>query len=567
MKSLNAPDSGKRALDDSSPRIVTRHRGLMARTILVSALTLVSRLLGFVREALMAFVFGDRSAISDAFYTAWQWPNLFRRLLGEGALSTSLQAAMTRADAEHGDEAGRALFLRAARLLSVILIALTIAGMVLAFFLPDQMPGTSYSWLGELPAAVRDLTVRLLPYVLLVCLTAICGGALAVRGHFAIPNLAPTLMNLIWIGTLVAIGVASDWGHAGEGEPERLTGVQWEMARWLAWGLLFGGLVQLVAHLPPLARFGLLGRSPQDGEAKERVNEVLRTMVPLVLGAAVYQLSVLIDGMMAQGLLETGGRTALYYANRLQQFPLALVSTAAVSAVFPALNAHGHLGELTRVRGLHDRTQLGILFLALPAAAGMFALASPLASVCYEHGNYGPEGTARVAEGLRCLALALIPAGAAALTGRVYIALGDFRTPVRISIWTLLANVVLNAVFVMVFGLDVAGLTLATALTSWGNLIWLLVGLRGRLRLPSADPALLGRIAKISAASGGCALAAWTAHRAAAWALETDDPRRSIPALFAGIAAGAVVYAVGARSLGVPEWDEIVRRLGRRLEK
>jgi len=335
----------------------------------------------------------------------------------------------------------------------------------------------------------------------------------------------------------VAIGYASSWGQAGAGDPERTLAIQWNMARWLAWGILLGGLVQLLVHLPPLARHGLLGGVP-DESSRERVGQVLRTTLPLVFGVAVYQLSVVIDGLMAQGLLETGGRTALYYANRLQQFPLALISTAAVSSVFPSLNAHGHLGELARVRTLHDRTQLGILFLAFPAAAGMFALASPLASVCYEHGNYGALGVARVAEGLRCLAFALIPAGAGALAGRVYIAMGDFRTPVRISVWTLLANVVLNAFCVVGLGLDVAGLTLATALTSWGNLAWLLLGLRRRLKLPGSDPALTGRIAKSAVAAISCGAVAWAVHRGAAHWLGVVEPRRSIPALFAGMGGG-----------------------------
>ncbi len=553
--------------------VVTRHRGLMARTALVSALTLVSRLLGFAREALMAFVFGDRSVISDAFYTAWIFPNLFRRLLGEGALSTALQASMTRADAEGGDEAGRALFLRIARLLSAVLIVLTVGGMGLAAVLPDHLPGTGYAWLGVVPEAVRDLTVRLLPYVLLVCLAAICGGALAVRGHFAVPNLSPTLMNLVWIGALVAIGVSHDWGH--QGDPASAVDTQWEMARWLCWGLLAGGLVQLLVHVPPLRRFGLLGvgtavdasgDAPGDeSRSRGRVRDVLRTTVPLIVGAAVYQLSVLIDGMMAQGLLETGGRTALYYANRLQQFPLALVATAAVSAVFPALNAHGHLGELARVRALHDRTQLGILFLILPSAAGMLALASPLASVCYEHGNFGPEGTARVAEGLRCLAGALVPAGAGALAARVYIAMGDLTTPVRISIWTLVANVLLNAFAVVGLGMDVAGLTLATAVSSWGNLAGLLAGLRRRLKLPASERSLRPRIAKIAAAALLCAAGAWAAHRGIGALFGLDEPRRSIPALLASIGVGGSLYLLAAWKLGIPEWHELLARVRRRF--
>jgi peptidoglycan biosynthesis protein MviN/MurJ (putative lipid II flippase) len=123
----------------------------VARTVLVSVLTLLSRLLGFAREALMAAVFGERSVISDAFITAWRFPNLFRRLLGEGALSTSLQAEMTKADIERGDAAGRALFLATLRLMSSILLGITVLCMVVMAFLPDAMPITGWAWLGRIP--------------------------------------------------------------------------------------------------------------------------------------------------------------------------------------------------------------------------------------------------------------------------------------------------------------------------------------------------------------------------------------------------------------------------------
>ncbi|HEX6886047.1 MAG TPA: lipid II flippase MurJ, partial [Planctomycetota bacterium] len=392
----------------SASRTVARHRGLFARTLLVSLLTLVSRLLGFVREALMAAVFGDRSVISDAFITAWRFPNLFRRLLGEGALSVSLQSEMTKRDIERGDAGGRALFRATFRVMIGVLLAVTVAAMVVTWWLPDQAPLVGGAWLGPKPEAVRDLTVRVMPYVVLVCAAALCGGALAVRGHFALPNLAPTAMNLVWIGTLVWIGVASGWGRELGTDDPAVAARQWELARWLAWGLLAGGVVQLLLHLPPLGKHGLLGPTPGETADPWRV---LRTTAPLVVGAAIYQINVMVDGLMANGLLRAGGSSAIYYANRVQQFPLALVSTAAVNAVFPLLNAHGHLGERGRVRALHDRTQLGILFLALPAAAGLLALALPIASVCYERGNFGLDGTERVAVALRCLAFALVPAG------------------------------------------------------------------------------------------------------------------------------------------------------------
>jgi putative peptidoglycan lipid II flippase len=541
---------------------VTRHGGLVARTVLVSGLTLLSRLLGFAREALMAAVFGDKSVISDAFITAWRFPNLFRRLLGEGALSVSLQTAMTKADIERGDAAGRALFRATLARMTWILAAVTLIGMGVVHVLPDRMPLTGWAWLGPAPEAVRDLTVRVLPYVVLVCVAAICGGALAVRGHYALPNLAPTAMNLVWIGTLVAIGVASGWGRELGATPDAVQANQWELARWLAWGLLLGGVVQLGLHLPPLARFGLTHAA---GDERADASAVLRATGPLVIGAAIYQINVMVDGLMANSLLAAGGSSVIYYANRFQQFPLALISTAAVNAVFPLLNAHGHLGERVKVRALHDRTQLGMLFLALPAATGMFALALPIASVCYEHGNFGFEGTLRTAVGLRCLSLALVPAGAAALASRVFVAMGDLRTPVRIALWMLGTNVMLNTLFVVGFGMDVAGLTLSTALVSCLNLALLLHGLRRRLGLPPAAPELRARILRIALAALLCAAAAWAAQRGTAAALDVPEARRSLAALLAGLAAGGMTYAAAARMLGIPELAEILRRVRARL--
>lgn len=541
---------------------VARHRGLVARTVLVSALTLLSRLLGFAREAAMAAVFGSQSVISDAFIMAWRVPNLFRRLLGEGALSTALQAEMTKSDIERGEAAGRALFHATLRAMGVILVVLTLALMVATWILPDRIFG--WPWLGSEPAPVRDLTVRLLPYVVLVCLAAVCGGALAVRGHYALPNLAPTAMNVVWLATLIAIGFASQWGALpGGGEGERVA-AQWELARWLAWGLLFGGLLQLFLHLPPLAKFGL--RGPIEGERAD-ARAVLRATAPLALGASIYQINVLVDGFMAQSLLVVGGQSALYYANRLQQFPLALVSTAAVNAVFPALNAHGHLGDKARVRELHDRTQLGMLYLAMPAAALLFALALPCASVCYERGNYGLDGTLRVADGLRWLALALIPAGALALTSRTFVAMGDVKTPVRAALWMLVANVALNLLCVRGFGLDVGGLTLATVISSSANLAWLLWLLRTKLALPSSAPGFVRRVACIGAAASAAGLAAFASHAVTAPWFVPAEPRRSAAALLISFGVAGGVYALFSRQLGIEEWRELVSRTERRLKR
>ena len=322
--------------------LTSRHGRLVRRTALVSGLTLISRILGYAREMLSAALFGDRSGIYDAFITAWRVPNLFRRLLGEGAISTSFQTALTEIDGDYGEEAGRRLFIDTGRLLVAILLALAVVVMAVVALLPDTMPGTDWRWLGEDPGPVRALTLRLAPFVVFICASAFVGGALQVRGHFAAPAWAPACLNIVWIAVLLAIGVHFGFGVVA-GDVER----HLEMTRWLAWGVLFAGFVQLAVQLPALKAMRLLRKGPRPARAPAGpgAGTVLRRAVPLALGAAIYQINVMVDGLMAESLLPDGGPSLHYYANRVQQFPLALVAIAATSAVFPMLQAHGHKGD------------------------------------------------------------------------------------------------------------------------------------------------------------------------------------------------------------------------------
>ena len=174
---------------DERPDLAARHKRLGIRTLLVGALTLLSRVLGFVREILSATLFGDHSAVFDAFITAWRVPNLFRRFFGEGAISTSFQTAFTKVEGEQGEQAGGIFFRSTLRALFATLVVITLLTMALIMVMPDQMPITGWHWLGADPDPVRDLALRVMPFVIFICLAAVGSAALHVRGRFTAPAL------------------------------------------------------------------------------------------------------------------------------------------------------------------------------------------------------------------------------------------------------------------------------------------------------------------------------------------------------------------------------------------
>lgn len=553
MTTGTAPAGGQPSGGAAGDRVVDRQRGVARRTIWISLLTLLSRVLGLLREIISAALFGDSSVVYDAFLFAWRIPNMFRRFLGEGALSTSLQTSLTEEDADRGDGAGRELFLATTLLLLRLLGLVCAVVMVTVWLLPDFMPGTEFLWLGPHPELVREFTVRLMPFVIFVCLTAAVGGALNVRAHYATPALAPVLLNLVWILSLVGITVLLPRAEAGDWEG------QLPAVRWLAWGVLLAGLVQLLLLVPALKRRGLLvrGLSRPTAAARAKARGVLRRSAPLALGAAVYQVNVMIDGLMAQSLLLPGGQTVHYLANRVQQFPLALVAIAATTAVFPALAALGQQRRLEDLRRLHDQTQRSVLFVALPAAVGLAVLAVPVTTVLFHYGNFSEVGVERTAAALRMLALAILPAGAVGLVARTYYSVGDYSTPVRISAVMLVANVVLNYVLLRHVGMDADGLALATTITSFGNLLLLLPGLRRKLELPVGQAGFTLAFARMGAATAGCGLAAWGLQ-----ALLGERGSRPL-GLALSIVAGIVAYLAVARLLRVPEWATVASRFQR----
>jgi putative peptidoglycan lipid II flippase len=543
---------------DEKADIVKRHRNLGGRTILISTLTLFSRLLGYGRDLLMASLFGGSSPVLDAFITGWRVPNLFRRFLGEGALGVAFQRTLTTTEASDGLEGGRRLFRAIAKLLLPTLVITCGAAMLLVWNMPDRMPITGWPWLGADPGHVRELTVRLMPYLIVVCLTALAVAALNVRGRFTASTWTAPTMNLVWISTLVAVGVIYGW--SGPVDPDR----HLAMARVLAGGVLIAGLAQLLVVVRPLWKEGFLGpgvaSSTEVALARPATAtaRVLRDTFPLALGAAAYQVNMMVDGLMAEGLLSDGGPTAQFFANRFHQFPLALGAFAVMTAVFPSLQALVAKGERREARRLHDRAQLTTLFLALPASCGMFVLAEPLVRL-FEHGRFDSTEVARTALALKGLCLAIVPAGACAIAVRAHYAFGATTFIAAISSVVVVVNIAGNLFFVRSLGMDVEGLALGSAVASWLSLGILLVTLRVRYGERSTINRLGRRIgAMVPGAVAAGLTGGWVHGLLAGWVGNTL-------ALLAGSAAGALLYFLLAAAVRPPELDETLARIRRRF--
>ncbi len=454
--------------DDGEPRVGRMVAGLRV----VSLCTLASRILGFVREAALAALFGN-GRVLDAFTTAFAIPNLARALFGEGALSTAFLPLYVREQNEHGREAANrlasAVFIYAAILLTVVLgIAELILAAVLWFVPLDE---TTRLWL--------TLTAVMLPYMPLICLTAQIGAVLNAAGRFAWPALFPVLFNVI---SLAAIWFVQRQQLSAETQ-----------AMWLAVAIVVTGVVQLLTPWPQLLRIGF--RFDRHWiAAKDRIRELTRVMWPIVLGLSVTQLNVLCDRLIALGFsrpetamqasslqsestelareprtsqardwrpLEAGTASALNQGQRLYQFPLGLLGVALGTVIFPLLTRHAEQGEMQRLR---DDLALGlrlVLTVGLPASAGLWLLADPLAVVIFQRGHFTAADARQTAEMIGAYGIGVWAFCGLLIVQRGYYAIGDRQTPLRIGLFVMLVNLGLNLSLIWVIG--GRGLALSTS--------------------------------------------------------------------------------------------------------
>lgn len=462
----------------------------------VSLLTLASRVTGLAREILQASVFGA-SALTDAFNVAFRIPNLFRRLVGEGAFSQAFVPLLAASHARDGDEATQRLIDAVATVLLWALVVLCVVGVVGAPVLVWLMGQGLRETGGFEPAVV--MTRWMFPYIACMSLVALAAGILNTWKRFAVPAATPVLLNMAWILAIV-LGVPLF----------RRLGIEPIYA--MAAGVMIGGVLQLAVQVPALRRigawprFGLSWRRLREAWAHEGVHHVLRKMAPALLGVSVAQISQLINTQIASHLGE-GAVSLLTYADRLMEFPTALLGVALGVVLTPQLSAAHAQQDHERYSALLEWGLRQLMLVALPCAVALLLFAEPLVATLYQRGAFAAD-----ADNVRGTSMAVVGYGVG-LIGIVsirilapgYFARQDTRTPVRIAVAVLVLTQLFNLVFVFGMGLGVAGLALSTglgALVNAGTLLFLLWR-RGSWRPMPGWALFLLRLVAASAVMGG----------------------------------------------------------------
>lgn len=454
-------DPSERASSDAVEREASSNSGLLGSSFVVSIGTMLSRVLGLVRDVVLANLLGA-APNADAFFVAFKIPNFLRRLFAEGAFSQAFVPVLTETREQGSHEAVRHLVDRVAGVLGGSLFVLTALAMVMAPWVALIFaPGFSRD-VAKL-ALTADLIVWTFPYLFLISLTGFCGAILNTYGRFAVPAYTPVLLNLSLITAAVV------WAPT---MPEPALG--------LAMGVTLAGVVQLLFQLPSLRALKLTPRPVWDTK-DEGVRKILMLMVPALFGVSVSQINLLFDTVLAS-LLPDGSVAWLYYSDRLTELPLGVFAIAIATVILPTLSALNTRAEPEEFSQTLAWAMRNVLLIAVPATVALWLLAEPILATLFQYGAFADRDVEMAAASLRAYTVGLGGFMLIKVLAPGYYARQDMKTPVKIGIIAMVSNMVLNVLFVFplmwYFEMGHVGLALATSVSAWINAGLLYLGLR-----------------------------------------------------------------------------------------
>ncbi len=425
--------------------------GLLRSSGVVGIMTMLSRVLGLVRDMVIARYFGA-GAGADAFFVAFKIPNFLRRLFAEGAFSQAFVPVLSSYRQQSDITEVRRLINAVAGSLGLVLLAITLIAMagspvLTAVFAPGFTDDPVKFGLAS------DMLRITFPYLLLISLTAFAGAILNSYDRFAVPAFTPVLLNLAMIGAAIFLAPLMS-----------------EPVMALAWGVFIAGALQLFFQLPFLMRLGLMPR-PKVDYRHEGVRRILKLMAPAIFGVSVSQINLLLDTVLAS-FLETGSVSWLYYSDRLSELPLGVFAIAIGTVILPNLSRKHAAQSRDEFAATVDWALRCVLLIGLPAAVALVLLAEPLIATLFHYGEVTDRDVMMSAQSLRAYSLGLLAFMLIKVLAPGFFARQDTRTPVKIGVIAMVANMVLN--LALILPLAHAGLALATSLSAWLNafLLW-----------------------------------------------------------------------------------------------
>ncbi len=512
----------------------------------VSLLTLVSRIAGLVRELLIASTFGA-NAMTDAFNVAFRIPNLFRRFFAEGAFSQAFVPVLAASKAQYGGAATRLLIDQTATVLAWVLLGVSIIGVAASPALVWAMA----SGLQQDPRSFEVAVVMtrwMFPYIAFMSLVALAAGILNTWRHFAVPAATPVLLNLCMIA---AAWLGAPWFKTLGLEPIYA----------LAGGVLLGGVLQLVVQILALKQLGftphiaLRWGALLSAWADPGTKRILKLMGPALLGVGVAHVSMLINTQIASHLAP-GSVSWITYADRLMEFPTALLGVAMGVVLMPQLALARAAGDTAKYSAMLDWGLRLVLLLALPCALALLVFPKPLVAVLYHYGAMTDFDVQKITYALMGWAVGLIGIVAIKVLAPGYYANQDTRTPVRVAIMVLVITQLLNIALVPLFAH--AALTLSIGIGALINALWLLLGLlkRGSYK---PEPEWGVFVLQVFTACALLTLFLFWANGAFDWIALRGEAFKRIGLLAGILSVSAAIYFVALRVLGL-SLRQFVRR-------
>ncbi|OZG71467.1 murein biosynthesis integral membrane protein MurJ [Hahella sp. CCB-MM4] len=446
--SVDTPEKQQTA--DIKPGSLLRSSGL------VGVMTMLSRVLGLIRDIVIANFFGA-GAGADAFFVAFKIPNFMRRLFAEGAFSQAFVPVLSEYRATAAPADIRILVNSVAGTLGVVLCVMTAVAVLAAPVLTALFAPGFLDEEVKFGLAVDMLRITF-PYLFLISMTAFAGAVLNSYGNFAVPAFTPVLLNLSLIGSVYFITPFLD-----------------ENVMALAWGVMIAGFAQLIFQMPFLARLNLLPK-PRVDRHHEGVKRILKLMTPALFGVSVSQVNLLLDTVLASFLV-TGSVSWLYYSDRLSELPLGVFGIAIATVILPSLSRKHATANSTEFSATLDWAMRAVMLIGVPAALALAILAVPLISTLFQRGAIVDNDVLMSAKSLRAYAAGLLFFMLIKVLATGYFSRQDTKTPVKVGVIAMVSNMVLN--LMLILPLAHAGLALATSLSAALNagLLW-----RGLLR-------------------------------------------------------------------------------------